>query len=81
MQCTCQRVNYCNETCMREARPEHRLSCPASKPTTNNMKPGAIVRISGLKNAKGRRMNGHLAEILEIQKDMGRIGVAMTLNF
>jgi len=65
MQCACLRVNYCNAECMRAARAEHRLACPASKPTTNNLKPGAIVRIAGLQSEVGMQMNNLRAEVLE----------------
>jgi len=64
MQCACPRVNYCNHDCMRVGRAEHRLVCPASKPTTNELKPGALVRISGLQSAVGKTMNQQLAEVL-----------------
>jgi len=80
-QCQCKRVNYCNELCMREGRAEHRLSCPSSKPTTNHFaKPGAIVRISGLQSEAGQKLNQQLAEVLEVQKKTGRIGVILTMD-
>lgn len=65
---------------MRAARAEHRLACPASKPTSNNMKPGAIVRIAGLQSEAGIKMNGRLAEVLEVDEKTGRIRVALTLD-
>lgn len=80
MRCSCMRVNYCDDACLRAGRADHRLTCPASKPTSNEMKPGAIVRISGLQSEKGKPMNNHCAEIMEIQEKTGRIGVVLTLD-
>lgn len=78
--CPCRRVNYCDDECMRAARADHRLACTASKPTSNERKPGAIVRISGLQSDAGRKMNGLRAEILELLETTGRIRVALTLD-
>lgn len=83
-QCSCERANYCSETCLKADREEHRFNCSASKPTKDEFKVGAIVRISGLKSNQGRRMNGRYAEIIETSpqepSSVGRLGVALTLD-
>lgn len=68
---------------MRDARAEHRLSCPSSRPSSakaSKRKPGTIVRIDGLQSEAGMRMNNKLAEVLHVQEDTGRIHVALTLD-
>ena len=80
MQCHCRRVNYCNEQCQREAfRAEHRLTCPSAKPSSRFTK-GSLLRIHGLESQAGRRMNGKLAEMVQVQNDTGRIQVMLNLD-